>query len=81
MLAAGTDLSTDEYLLALDRLRLFSLQESATMLRQVPDVPALALQRLADDLRDSRRLSSRPDWPSLFDAGVAGGIVAAGQLR
>jgi NitT/TauT family transport system substrate-binding protein len=81
MLAAGTDLNTQEYLLALGRLHLFSLQESATMLHQVPDAPALALQRLADDLRASRRVPSRPDWSLLFDAGVAGGIVAAGQSR
>ena len=81
MLAAGTDLNAAEYVRALGRLHLFSLKESATMLRQVPEVPALALQRLADDLHASRRVPSRPDWPSMFDAGVAGSIVAAEQSR
>ena len=81
MLAAGTDLNAAEYMKALGRLHLFSLEESATLLRQAPDAPVLALQRLADDMQASRRVATPPDWRKLFDAGVSDGMVAAGLTR
>lgn len=71
VLATGADLSSVEYLEAVDRVRFFSLEDSIRTIDALPDVPAIALQQLADDLRASHRLMKQPDWRLLFDNGAA----------
>ncbi len=73
-LAPGTDLDEAQYLDALGRVRIFSLEDSVRMLGEVPDVPVLALQQLADDLLASGRLTRQPDWNVLFDRRVAADV-------
>lgn len=65
-LAAGADLSVEEYVSALARIRLFSREQSDAALRALPDSPLLALARTADDLKASGRIMLEPDWRRLF---------------
>nr|MBP6097156.1 ABC transporter [Methyloversatilis sp.]MBP6194806.1 ABC transporter [Methyloversatilis sp.] len=71
MLASGADLTSVEYLEAVERVRFFSLDDSVRTIDAMPDVPALALQQLADDLRASHRVMNQPDWRLLFDNSAA----------
>jgi NitT/TauT family transport system substrate-binding protein len=71
MLASGADLTSVEYLEAVERVRFFSLDDSVRTIDAMPDVPALALQQLADDLRASHRVMNQPDWRLLFDNNAA----------
>lgn len=81
MLATGADLSSDEYLEAVDRVRFFSLEDSVRTVDALPDVPALALQQLADDLRASHRIMNQPDWQTLFDNSAAAKALVEAVAR
>jgi NitT/TauT family transport system substrate-binding protein len=70
-LAAGADLSVDEYVLALSRLNIYSAAQSQALLASPTDSPALGLVRLASDLKASGRIMADPDWSRLFQPGVA----------
>lgn len=65
-LAPGADLSVEEYVNALPRIRLFSREQSDALLRGVPDAPLLALSRTGSDLKASGRIMIEPDWRRLF---------------
>lgn len=78
-LAPGADLSVAEYLTALSRIRLFSLQQSAEMLRAVPDVPVLGLDQLSADLKSGRRMMLEPEWTRLFAPEPAALAAAANR--
>lgn len=65
-LAAGADLSVEEYVSALARIRLFSREHSDAALRALPDSPLLALSRTGGDLKASGRIMLEPDWRRLF---------------
>lgn len=70
-LAAGADLSIDEYAAAMQRLHIYSRAQSQVLLAGVPDAPVLGLARLASDLRASGRMMADPDWKRLFVTDVA----------
>lgn len=72
-LAPGVDLSADEYLAALSRIRLYAAAESRDLMRRVPEVPALALDQLGADLKAGDRMMLAPRWSLLF----AGDLPAA----
>lgn len=65
-LAPGADLSVVDYLSALSRVRLYSLQQSGELLRDVPHSPVLALDRLSTDLKSAGRMMLEPRWSTLF---------------
>lgn len=71
-LAPGADLTADEYVRALSRIRLFSRDQSDRMLQALPDSPALALSRISSDLRSGGRIMAEPDWRRLFAVPAAG---------
>jgi len=70
-LAAGADLSVDEYALALSRLNMYSEAQSQALLAAPTDSPALGLARLSSDLKASGRMMADPDWSRLFVPGLA----------
>ncbi|MBL8468319.1 ABC transporter substrate-binding protein [Methyloversatilis discipulorum] len=65
-LAAGADLSVDEYALALSRVNIYSDAQSKALLASPTDSPALGLARLSSDLKASGRMMADPDWSRLF---------------
>lgn len=69
-LAAGADLTVDEYALALSRLNLYSDEQSQALLAAPTDSPALGLARLSSDLKASGRMMADPDWSRLFVSGL-----------
>ncbi|WP_019917558.1 ABC transporter substrate-binding protein [Methyloversatilis discipulorum] len=69
-LAAGADLSVDEYALALSRLDIYSDAQSQALLAAPTDSPALGLARLSSDLKASGRMMADPDWSRLFVPGL-----------
>jgi NitT/TauT family transport system substrate-binding protein len=70
-LAAGADLSADEYALALSRLNIYSEAQSRALLAAPTDSPALGLARLSSDLKAGGRMMADPDWSRLFVPGLA----------
>lgn len=70
-LAAGADLSVDEYARALSRLNIFSDVQSQALLASPADSPALGLAQLSSDLKAGGRMMADPDWSRLFVPGLA----------